>query len=168
MSPARLLFPGLAILTSASAQIAALVPLAPVTLAPAQPIVWNMAGDLIQPRFAHTATLLINGKVMIYGGYTSGRADQLTALRSSELFDPVTRTWGQPTSAFYARVGHQATMLTTGGIHLPTSLAAHSVNQTISSQIANHISSTPPTLASVYSSAPTSSGIRRSRTTGTM
>jgi N-acetylneuraminic acid mutarotase len=75
-----------------------------------------MAGDLIQPRYAHTATLLPNGKVMIYGGYTSDRPDQLSALRSSEVFDPVTRTWGLPTSAFYARVGHQATLLTTGRV----------------------------------------------------
>ncbi len=113
---ARLATPGLGLLASAYAQVTALSPLKSVALSPAQPIVWNMAGDLIQPRYAHTATLLPNGKVMIYGGYTSDRPDQLTALRTSELFDPVTRTWGQPTSAFYARVGHQATLLTNGRV----------------------------------------------------
>lgn len=79
-------------------------------------IVWNRAGDLIQPRFAHTATLLLNDKVLIYGGYTSDERQSLIGLRSSEVFDPVTRTWGLPTSAFYARAGHQATLLSNGRV----------------------------------------------------
>lgn len=79
-------------------------------------IVWNRAGDLIQPRLAHTATLLLNGKVLVYGGYASNERQSLVSLRSSEVFDPVTRTWGLATSAFYARAGHQATLLPNGRV----------------------------------------------------
>ena len=111
----RLLIPGLVLVASASAQLVKYPPLSPIPLTPAQPIVWNMAGDLIQPRHGHTATLLPNGKVLVYGGYHS-EGDRLTTLRSSEVFDPVTRTWGLPTSAFYARSGHEATLLANGRV----------------------------------------------------
>ncbi len=74
-------------------------------------IVWSMAGDLSEPRRSHTATLLVNGKVMIHGGYGGG-----AVLRSTELFDPVTRTWSTVGGAFYERLGHRATLLRNGRV----------------------------------------------------
>lgn len=45
---------------------------------------------------------------------------------------------------------------------------SHNVNQTIISQMENHTSLTPPTLASLNASAPTSNGTRIRRTIGVM
>jgi hypothetical protein len=73
--------------------------------------VWSIAGDLNEPRFRHTATLLPNGKVMIYGGN-----NDTTTMRSTELFDPVTRTWSTVDGAFYERSSHRATLLRNGRV----------------------------------------------------
>lgn len=110
----RLLVPALAVVASTSAQLAPLPPLAPVPLTPAQPIVWNMAGELHHPRAMHTATLLNNGKVLVVGGYNS--AGDPTTHFSAELFDPVTRTWSLASELFYGRMGHAATLLLNGRV----------------------------------------------------
>ena len=50
---------------------------------------WTAAGDVAQNRFNYFFTELPNGKVLIAGG-----AGGATASTTAEVFDPVTRTWG--------------------------------------------------------------------------
>ena len=49
---------------------------------------WTVTGILGTARYYHTATLLLNGKVLVAGGANSG--DYLT---SAELYDPATGIW---------------------------------------------------------------------------
>ena len=51
---------------------------------------WKATGDLGTARFSHTATLLLNGQLLVTGGIGS---DGLTVLASAELYDPATGVW---------------------------------------------------------------------------
>ncbi len=74
---------------------------------------WGTAGSM-QTRFQHTATLLLNGKVLVVGGRTAAGAG---ALRSAvELFDPATGTWSTTGSLAAARYYHTATLLLNGKV----------------------------------------------------
>jgi hypothetical protein len=68
---------------------------------------WQLAGQMIEPRAGHTATLLQDGRVLVAGGGT----------RSLEIFDPKTNTWtltaGQLTEA---RSRHAAALLANGSV----------------------------------------------------
>jgi hypothetical protein len=52
---------------------------------------WSSTGSMATVRLFHTATLLLNGKVLVIGGCTTDSCT--TALSSAELYDPVTGTW---------------------------------------------------------------------------
>src|SRR5438067_10929722 len=81
---------------------------APVPIALAQPPgTFTAAGTMITARFFHTATLLLDGSVLIAGGnssYTSG-----TAEASAELYDPNTLTFAATGSMTTPRNGQTAT-----------------------------------------------------------
>src|SRR5262245_16551955 len=66
-------------------------------------------GDMTAPRMGHTATLLLNGKVLIIGG-SSAR------LASAEIFDPVTGTFAATGDMTMPRFGHSATLLSDGRV----------------------------------------------------
>jgi len=61
-------------------------------------------------RYAHTATLLNNGMMLITGGADSGGI----ALSSAELYDPATGKFTPTGSMTTARAGHAATLLNNG------------------------------------------------------
>jgi hypothetical protein len=63
-------------------------------------------------RFAHTATLLPNGKVLVAGGYNSSSGP----LASAELYDPVAGTWSYTVGMATARYVHTATPLSDGKV----------------------------------------------------
>ena len=63
---------------------------------------------MITGRGLHTATLLLNGKVLVAGGY-SGRF-------SAELYDPDTGTWAETSSMSDSRWWHTATLLNNGDV----------------------------------------------------
>ncbi len=74
-------------------------------------VTWIATGPLATVRYGHTATLLPNGKVLVAGGYNGG------ALKSSELYDPVARTWSPTTGSLsVGRWNHTATLLNTGKV----------------------------------------------------
>src|SRR5262249_28048151 len=66
-------------------------------------------GNMTAPRGGHTASLLVNGKVLITGGRSDGSA-------SAELFDPVTGTFSATGEMITPRRGHTATLLADGRV----------------------------------------------------
>ena len=69
-------------------------------------------GELNIGRYAHTATLLPNGKVLVAGGMGSDTC--FTPTSSAELYDPDTATWTPTGSLNTARFDHTATLLQNG------------------------------------------------------
>jgi hypothetical protein len=65
------------------------------------------------PRAGHTATLLLNGKVLIAGG-----TDGSSTLQTAESFDPTTNTFSATGDMTSARVNHTATLLANGKVLL--------------------------------------------------
>ncbi len=66
---------------------------------------------LATARYAHTATLLPNGKVLVAGGYNGS-----TWAASAELYDPATGNWSATGSLATARQFHTATLLPNGKV----------------------------------------------------
>lgn len=66
--------------------------------------------EMIEPRIAHTATLLGNGNVLIAGGYTV-TATGRTYLRSTEIFDPHTGAFKAGPDMNNKRANHTATRI---------------------------------------------------------
>ena len=70
---------------------------------------WAPTGNLNIARGSHTATLLLDGRVLVAGGYGfSG------ILASAELYDPGTGTWSPTGDLHTARYYHTATLLPNG------------------------------------------------------
>jgi hypothetical protein len=74
---------------------------------------FSQTGDLSEVRqYGHTATRLLNGKVLITGGIN---VDYHTT-NKAELYDPTTGTFSVTGDMHYARVGHTATLLSNGKV----------------------------------------------------
>lgn len=69
---------------------------------------WVPAGSMSEARYAHTATRLSSGKVLVAGGYSEA------VLASAESYDPVTNSWSPAGSMVETRTGHTATLLASG------------------------------------------------------
>jgi hypothetical protein len=65
-------------------------------------------------RYAHTATLLPGGRVLVVGGIGAGGAS--TYLQSAEIYDPATGRWRSAAIPGRARAGHSATLLPGGTV----------------------------------------------------
>ncbi|HEU5237208.1 MAG TPA: kelch repeat-containing protein [Pyrinomonadaceae bacterium] len=78
---------------------------------------WSYTGHLNDARVYHTATLLLNGKVLITGGYNGADSNHPPlSLNSAELYDPATGSWSGTGSLNTARDHHTATQLKNGQI----------------------------------------------------
>ncbi|CAF1228203.1 unnamed protein product [Rotaria sp. Silwood1] len=73
--------------------------------------VWANTGNMAVARIYHTATLLINGTVLITGGYGFGGF-----WNSAELYDPSAGVWTLTGSMKVARDYHTATLLANGQV----------------------------------------------------
>jgi WD40 repeat protein len=74
--------------------------------------IFTATGSMTTPRFAHTATLLPSGKVLILGG-----SDGTNALVSAELYDPDTETFSLTAGSMTdARFYSTATLLPNGKV----------------------------------------------------
>ena len=69
-------------------------------------------GSMTVPRQYHTATLLLNGKVLVAGGYDGS----FRVFASAELYDPSTGTFTATGSMSVAREYHTATLLLNGKV----------------------------------------------------
>ncbi|HYV27972.1 MAG TPA: kelch repeat-containing protein, partial [Candidatus Eisenbacteria bacterium] len=73
---------------------------------------WTVTGALTSARTSHTATLLLNGQVLVAGG--SGGITGV--LGSAELYDATTGTWTVTAALNTGRFQHTATLLTNGQV----------------------------------------------------
>ena len=72
---------------------------------------WIPTGELGTARYGHSATRLQDGRVLVTGG-----TDGLSALSSSELYDPQAGTWHPAADLNIPRVLHRAVMLQDGRV----------------------------------------------------
>ena len=73
--------------------------------------VFSNTGSLTTARYGHTATLLLDGRVLVVGGF-----DGTIPLASAELYDPVSGTWSATANLTTGRNGHTATLLPNGKV----------------------------------------------------
>ncbi|MCX5785219.1 MAG: fibronectin type III domain-containing protein [Elusimicrobia bacterium] len=71
---------------------------------------WQTVGSLTKGRAQHTATLLNNGNVLVTGGVNG------VALRTTEIFDHVLRTWSGGPIMYTPRYSHTATLFKDGKV----------------------------------------------------
>ncbi len=76
----------------------------------AAPFVFQPAGSMNVARSEHTATLLLDGRVLVAGGQN----DNGVAIGSAELYDRATGKWTNTGSLGNARQNHTATLLPSG------------------------------------------------------
>src|SRR5262245_13811562 len=91
------------------------------TIALAQvPDTFTATGDMTTARYAHTATLLPNGKVLIAGGLSSplfpNQPSSSFPLVSAELYDPSTGTFTAPGHLTTPRSEHGPTLRANGNV----------------------------------------------------
>jgi WD40 repeat protein len=67
------------------------------------------------PRASHTSTLLPGGKILIAGGF-AGSGSENNPYRSTELYDPRTRSFQPAGNMTIGRAGHTATLLKNGKV----------------------------------------------------
>lgn len=77
---------------------------------------FTLTGSMATQRFAHTATILANGKVLIAGG--QNQLASYTALSSAEVFDPVTGTFTATGTLVNVMTAHRAAPLSNGKVLL--------------------------------------------------
>jgi hypothetical protein len=87
--------------------VAFLVCVSPVSAQ--SPGTFTATGSMVTARLFHTATLLIDGRVLITGGGYAG-----SPLATTEIYDPVTETFTAAAVMTAARTGHTATLLPDG------------------------------------------------------
>lgn len=76
---------------------------------------WTATGPLLDIRNGHTATLLPDGKVLVFGGGSSSDGDG-GPLASAELYDPSTGAWTATGSSIGAGPGRAAILLGNGKV----------------------------------------------------
>ncbi|MCE7980699.1 MAG: tandem-95 repeat protein [Caldilinea sp. CFX5] len=71
---------------------------------------WTTLPAMSNPRAAHTALLLNNGRVLVTGG------EHTTAWATSDLFDPITNSWRFVPNMSTPRTRHTSTLLSNGQV----------------------------------------------------
>src|SRR5437867_1100853 len=66
---------------------------------------------MAQERYAHTATLLANGRALVAGGEANDLKHSPQLVASAEIYDPAHGTWSGTGGMARGRRGHTATVL---------------------------------------------------------
>lgn len=72
---------------------------------------WVSLGAMSSARYSHTATLLLDGKVLVAGG-----KDSVGALKTVGLYDPIMNTWSAASDMAGSRYAHSASLLQNGKV----------------------------------------------------
>jgi N-acetylneuraminic acid mutarotase len=75
---------------------------------------WTLTSDMNTTRYAHTATLLHDGRVLVTGGINFYQDEKMSA--STELYDPATGVWTGAGPLRLGRHSHTATLLDDGRV----------------------------------------------------
>lgn len=94
---------------------------------------FSATGAMNKERFAHTATLLPNGKILITGGFPGVFAGGDQALATAELYDPTTGAFNPTGHMGTPRAGHTATLLANGKALISGGLMSLDATATVSS-----------------------------------
>lgn len=75
---------------------------------------WTVAASMAYPRYGHTAVVLSDGKVFVYGGIGPNGV----AVNTSEVYDPVADTWTNKASfsTVTGQAFHSSTILSNGNV----------------------------------------------------
>jgi N-acetylneuraminic acid mutarotase len=73
---------------------------------------WNTVGDMTSARGYHSATLMPDGKLVVFGGKTL----EADAVNTVEIYDPATYSWYQSGTMTHARAFHKTLLTTQGNI----------------------------------------------------
>jgi N-acetylneuraminic acid mutarotase len=76
---------------------------------------WSKLADMPLPVIDHTATVLPDGKIVIFGGL-SGGGGSYNSSRKTQIYDPTTDTWMLGADGLNERYRHTATLLPDGRI----------------------------------------------------
>ncbi len=77
--------------------------------------VFTLTGAMPEPRFNHTATVLVDGRVLLAGGFTYPPTSWVAR---AAVYDPATGTFARTGVMVTPRVGHKATLLPDGKVLL--------------------------------------------------
>ena len=75
------------------------------------PGTFTVTGNMTTARFQHTATLLLDGRVLIAGGHSDS-----SILSSAEIYNPATGMFAPTGNMTRARTAHSATLLPDGRV----------------------------------------------------
>ena len=84
---------------------------------------FSSLGGMTVPRVNHTATLLTNGQVLIAGGFNDCASSPCVSDSSTELYDPVAKTFDISYVLSGARAYNSATLLSDGSVLLAGGVA---------------------------------------------
>jgi N-acetylneuraminic acid mutarotase len=87
---------------------------------------WASTGSMGTSRIEHTATRLLDGRVLVAGGFRQ-EIGMTQVLSSAEIYDPASGTWAPTGSMGTARFEHTATLLPDGRVLVAGGFKAGSI-----------------------------------------